>query len=68
MTDQIGKVKTTGTRKWEERKSGSPETMEKPAKLVKSIDNQDMAALPSEAETMVRESEQYESGRYKGNS
>lgn len=56
MTDQIGKVKTTGTRKWEERKSSSPETVEKPAKLVKSIDNQAMAALPSEAETMVRES------------
>ena len=56
MTDQIGKVKTTGTRKWEERKSGSPETVEKPAKLVKSIDNQAMAALSSEVETMVRES------------
>ena len=47
MTDQIGKVKTTGTRKWEEHKSGSPETVEKPAKLVKSIDNQAMAASPS---------------------
>ena len=30
--------------------------VEKHAKLVKSIDNQDIAALPSEAETMVRES------------
>ena len=68
MTDQIGKVKTTGTRKWEERKSGSPDTVEKPAKLVKSIDNRAMAALPSEAETMGQRIEQYESGRYKGNS
>ena len=56
MTDQIGKVKTTGTRKWEERKGSSPETVEKPAKLVKSIGNQAMAASPSEAETTVRES------------
>ena len=56
MADQIGKFKTTGTRKWEERKSSSPETVEKPAKLVKSIDNQAMAASPLEAETTVRES------------
>lgn len=56
MTDQIGKVKTMGTRKWEEHKSSSPETVEKPAKLLKSIDNQSMADSPSEDETTVRES------------
>ena len=55
MPDQVGKVKTTGTRKWEERKSSSPETVEPPAKFVRSIDNQVMAS-PSEAEleTAVR--------------
>ena len=53
---QIGKVKTTGTRKWEERKSSSPETVEPPAKLGRSKDNQIMAS-PSQAalETMVRQ-------------
>ena len=52
---QIGKVKTTGTRKWEERKSSSPEAVEPPAKLGRSKDNQIMAS-PSEAalETTVR--------------
>ena len=50
---QIGKVKTTGTRKWEERKSSSPEAVER--KTTRSKDNQIMA-LPSEAalETTVR--------------
>ena len=55
---QIGKVNTTGTRKWEERKSSSPEAVEPPVKLVTSKDNQVMAS-PSEAEletTVRRES------------
>ena len=56
MPDQIGKVKTTGTRKWDECKSSSPETAEPPAKLVRSTDNQ-VRASPSEAEleTTVRQ-------------
>ena len=56
MPDKIAKVKTTGTRKWEERKSSSPETLEPCAKLVKSTDNQAMACLQSEIERTVRES------------
>jgi len=55
MPDKV-EVKTTGTRKWEERKSSSPETLEPRAKLVKSTDNQVMASLQSETERMVRES------------
>jgi len=56
MPDKIVKVKTTGTRKWEEHNSSSPETLEPRAKLVKSTDNQVMASLQSETERMVRES------------
>ena len=56
MPDKIGKGKTRGIRKWEECNSSSPETMEPPAKLVKSTANQVMASSLLEAETTVRES------------